>query len=67
MTIKGSSAKYVAFYAHATSIIVSVGQKVKQGQVLGYVGTTGNSTGPHLHIGIQKNGSWVNPYPLLRG
>lgn len=67
MTIKGSSAKYVAFYAHATSIIVSVGQKVKQGQVLGYVGTTGNSTGPHLHIGIQKNGSWVNPYPLLHG
>ena len=67
MTIKGSSAKYVAFYAHATSIIVSVGQNVKQGQVLGYVGTTGNSTGPHLHIGIQKNGAWVNPYPLLRG
>lgn len=67
MTIKGASAKYVAFYAHATSIIVSVNQNVKQGQVLGYVGTTGNSTGPHLHIGIQKNGSWVNPYPLLKG
>lgn len=67
MTIKGESAKYVAFYAHATSIIVSVGQTVKQGQVLGYVGTTGNSTGYHLHIGIQKNGSWVNPYGLLRG
>ena len=67
MTIGGSSAKYVAFYAHASSIIVSVGQSVKQGQVLGYVGTTGNSTGYHLHIGIQKNGSWVNPYPLLKG
>ncbi|MBR4909735.1 MAG: peptidoglycan DD-metalloendopeptidase family protein [Clostridia bacterium] len=67
MTIKGTQAKYVAFYAHATKIIVSVNQKVKQGQVLGYVGTTGNSTGPHLHIGIQKNGSWVNPYPLLKG
>ncbi|MBO4433484.1 MAG: leucine-rich repeat protein [Clostridia bacterium] len=67
MTINGSSAKYVAFYAHATSIIVSVGQRVKQGQVIGYVGTTGDSAGPHLHIGIQKDGSWVNPCPLLRG
>lgn len=66
ITIGGSSAKYVAFYAHATSIAVSVGQKVKRGQVLGYIGTTGNSTGPHLHIGIQKNGAWVNPYGLLR-
>ena len=67
MKINGTSAKYVAFYAHATKIIVSVNQNVKQGQVLGYVGTTGNSTGPHLHLGIQKNGSWVNPYPLVKG
>ena len=67
MTIGGQAAKYQAFYAHATSICVSVGQHVKQGQVLGYVGTTGNSTGYHLHIGILKNGSWVNPYPFLHG
>lgn len=67
ITINGSAAQYTAYYAHATSIIVSVGQHVKQGQVLGYVGNTGRSTGPHLHIGILKNGSWVNPYPLLRG
>ena len=66
ITVNGSSSKYVAFYAHATSIAVSVGQKVKKGQVLGYIGTTGNSTGPHLHIGIQKDGSWVNPYYYLR-
>ena len=65
IAIGGVKSKYVAFYAHATSIIVSVGQEVTQGQVLGYVGTTGNSTGYHLHIGIQKNGSWVDPYPLL--
>lgn len=67
MTINGATATYQAFYAHATSICVSVGQQVKQGQVLGYVGTTGNSTGYHLHIGILKNGGWVNPYGLLRG
>ena len=66
ITVNGSAAKYVAFYAHDTSIAVSVGQTVKRGQVLGYVGTTGNSTGPHLHIGIQQNGSWVNPYYYLR-
>lgn len=67
MTIGGVAATYQAFYAHATSICVSVGQTVKQGQVLGYVGTTGNSTGYHLHIGILKNGAWVNPYGLLKG
>ena len=37
------------------------GAKVTKGQVLGYVGTTGTSTGYHLHFGIKKNGAWVNP------
>lgn len=68
ITIGGETARYTAIYAHATKIVVSVGQKVKQGQVLGYVGSTGNSTGPHLHIGITKNGekNFINPYPLLK-
>lgn len=64
ITIGGVEARYVAFYAHASSIIVSEGQKVKQGQVLGYVGTTGNSTGYHLHLGVQKNSIWMNPSSL---
>ncbi len=65
LNINGSSANYVAYYAHASKIIVSNGQYVKQGDVLGYVGTTGWSTGYHLHLGILKNGSWINPYPLF--
>ncbi len=62
-TIEG--ANYVAYYAHAQRIIVGNGAHVTQGQVLGYVGTTGWSTGYHLHFGMLRNGSWVNPYPLF--
>lgn len=65
LTVNGSTANYVAYYAHASKIIVSNGQYVKQGDVVGYVGTTGWSTGYHLHLGILKNGSWINPYPLF--
>lgn len=48
-------------YAHMSRIIVREGQLVKQGQVIGYVGSTGNSTGPHLHFGLLINGKFVNP------
>lgn len=65
LNINGSSANYVAYYAHASKIIVSNGQYVKQGDIIGYVGSTGWSTGYHLHLGILKNGSWINPYPLF--
>ncbi len=65
LTVRGSSASYVAYYAHASRIIVSPGQYVKQGQVIGYVGTTGWSTGYHLHFGVLKNGGWINPRNIL--
>ena len=48
---------YETLYAHCSSICVTVGQEVKQGEVIGYVGTTGNSTGNHLHFEVWQNGA----------
>ncbi len=58
-------AKMVSGYAHQSKIVVRAGQYVKQGQVVGYVGTTGLSTGCHLHLQIYRNGVRVNPARYL--
>lgn len=52
-------------YLHNSKVIVTVGQKVKQGQTVAYAGSTGISTGPHLHLGFKLNGSHVNPMSYL--
>jgi murein DD-endopeptidase MepM/ murein hydrolase activator NlpD len=52
-------------YAHQSAIAVTCGQGVAQGQVVGYVGSTGHSTGPHLHFEVRVNGGAVDPLGYL--
>lgn len=53
-------------YMHNSAIAVSAGQEVVRGQVIAYAGSTGNSTGPHCHLGVRVNGVYVDPLPYLQ-
>jgi len=55
-----------SFYGHLSGAAVATGQSVSKGQLLGYVGSTGYSTGPHLHLGYWVNGSSADPVPFLQ-
>ena len=53
---------YETLYAHCSRIAVTENQEVYQGQVIAFVGSTGNSTGPHLHFEVRKDGARLNPF-----
>ena len=56
---------YQSIYMHMTHYIVSTGDYVQAGQVIGYVGNSGGSTGAHLHFGISFNGKWIDPMAFI--
>lgn len=57
----------VTLYAHNSSILVKEGQEVKRGDTIAKAGSTGMSTGPHLHFEVRENGVYVDPMPYLKG
>ena len=56
-----------SFYAHCSSVAVKQGQRIMQGQIIGYVGSTGRSTANHLHFEVRINNAKVDPIPYLSG
>jgi hypothetical protein len=56
---------YTTWYAHLSSITTFVGENVTGGTRIGYVGSTGHSTGPHLHFELRKNAVPIDPFPYL--
>ena len=66
-TSASDGAKYVSRYAHCARIDVKVDERVTQGKVIGYMGTTGNSTGVHLDFSLTRNGTYVNALDYYGG
>jgi len=58
---------FTTAYAHNRSNAVKVGQRVKRGEIVGYIGSSGKSTGPHVHYGVWEKGKRINPSKFLQG
>ena len=54
-----------SFYMHLDAFAVKKGDRIGRGEVIGYVGSTGRSTGPHLHMGMKLRGTNVNPLSVI--
>jgi len=52
---------YITFYAHLSRPVAAIGETITQGQRIAYSGNTGQSTGPHLHFGVFRNGQFIDP------
>lgn len=63
----GHGGGFMTLYGHLDRLLVSPGQIVQQGQEIGLLGSTGWSTGPHVHFEIRKNGAYTDPYPYVAG
>jgi murein DD-endopeptidase MepM/ murein hydrolase activator NlpD len=57
---------YQSWYCHLSSVLTAVGKRALKGEVIGRVGMTGRTTGPHLHLTVTMNGALINPQPLLK-
>ncbi len=59
------SGGYDSIYCHASQLLVKPGQSVKAGEKIALIGSTGASTGPHLHLGMKLNGEWIDPKKVI--
>ena len=62
---KKNGNSYSTLYAHCQTLLVDEGDYVRQGQLIAYCGSTGNSSGPHLHFEVRVNGDYVNPFNYI--
>lgn len=63
--VKIENEQYQTVYAHCSEIRVQEGEEIQQGQIIGSIGSTGNSTGNHLHFEVLQNGEYIDPITVL--